>query len=122
MKIKKMSFNTIRTKLTLSFISICIIPLMILGTISCFQSKSMLSKKFQVSTKESLSELNFALDNYFSGKSNMTNLMAINYDFINIDQNNNIDYAGELLKSVKESDKDILSTYVGTESKNCLPI
>ncbi|MCB2309291.1 methyl-accepting chemotaxis protein [Clostridium estertheticum] len=114
MKSKKLKLNSIRTKLIISLVSICIIPLIILGIGSYRQSKSILSNKLTVTSTQTLTEINNGLSNYLNGFSNMLSLTSNNYNFINVDTGNNINYIPDLLKGVTESNKDILDISYGT--------
>ncbi|MBU3174434.1 methyl-accepting chemotaxis protein [Clostridium estertheticum] len=114
MKSKKLKLNSIRTKLIISLVSICIIPLIILGIGSYRQSKSILSNKLTVTSTQTLTEINNGLSNYLNGFSNMLSLTSNNYNIINVDTGNNINYIPDLLKGVAESNKDILDISYGT--------
>ncbi|MBU3218241.1 methyl-accepting chemotaxis protein [Clostridium estertheticum] len=114
MKSKKVKLNSIRTKLIISLVSICIIPLIILGIGSYRQSKSILNNKLTVTSTQTLTEINNGLSNYLNGFSNMLSLTSNNYNFINVDTGNNINYIPDLLKGVTESNKDILDISYGT--------
>ncbi|WP_026884732.1 methyl-accepting chemotaxis protein [Clostridium akagii] len=112
----KINLNSIRSKLILSLVSICVIPLIILGVGSYIQSKSILSQKLTVTSVQTLTEVNDGLSSYFGGFKEMVSTMSSNYDFINIDSSNNLIGVPDLLKGIKESNSDIFSTYYGTES------
>ncbi|MCB2357025.1 methyl-accepting chemotaxis protein [Clostridium estertheticum] len=116
MKSKKLKLNSIRTKLIISLVSICIIPLIILGIGSYRQSKSILNNKLTVTSTQTLTEINNGLSNYLNGFSNMLSLTSNNYNFINVDTGNNINYIPDLLKGVTESNKDILDISYGTST------
>lgn len=115
-KSKKLKLNSIRTKLIISLVSICIIPLIILGIGSYRQSKSILNNKLTVTSTQTLTEINNGLSNYLNGFSNMLSLTSNNYNFINVDTGNNINYIPDLLKGVTESNKDILDISYGTST------
>ena len=66
-KLKKFKINSIRTKLIISLVGICVIPLIILGYGSYTQSKSILNEKLKVTSQQTLSEINDGIDNYFKG-------------------------------------------------------
>ena len=116
MKTKSRNFkiNSIRTKLIISLVGICVIPLMILGYGSYSQSKSKLTEKLKVTSQQTLLEVNDGIDNYFNGFKSMVTMLAGNYDFVNGDNSENAAYIAALLKDVKESDTNIFSTYFGT--------
>jgi methyl-accepting chemotaxis protein len=114
--LKKINFKSIRSKLIISLISICIIPLIILGFFSYNQSKSILNKKLTVTSTQTLSEINNGLNDYFTGFTDRITMMANNYNIVNVDFEDNFNYVPDLLKNLKESNKDIMDTYYGSES------
>ncbi|MBU3127102.1 methyl-accepting chemotaxis protein [Clostridium tagluense] len=116
MKFKGFKMNSIRTKLIISLVGICVIPLIITGFGSYNQSKSILSKKLTVTSSQTLTEINNGLVDYFNGFSNMILMVSSNYDFVNVDTGNNAKYIPDILKGVKESNKDILCISYGTAS------
>ncbi|WP_298836602.1 methyl-accepting chemotaxis protein [Clostridium sp.] len=116
MKFKNFKLNSIRTKLIISLVSICIIPLIISGFGSYTESKSILSKKLTITSSQTLTEISNGLSDYFNGFDNMISMTSNNYDFINVDAGDNYNYVPDVLKGVKESNKDILNMYYGTAS------
>ena len=116
MKFKKIKFHSIRTKLIISLVAICVIPLIITGFGSYNQSRAILSKKLTLTSTQTLSEINNGLLDYFKGFSDKVVLTANNPSFMNSDTDNNTSMILDVLKSVKESDKDILCMYYGTAS------
>ncbi|WP_026884733.1 methyl-accepting chemotaxis protein [Clostridium akagii] len=112
----KLNLNSIRGKLIISLVSICVIPLIILGVGSYIQSQSILNKKLTVTSTQTLTEVNDGLSSYFQGFTDMVSTMSNNYNFINIDTGDASNYVPDVLKNIKESDKDIFTTYYGTES------
>ena len=116
MKFKELKLNSIRTKLVISLVAICIIPLVILGVGSYNKSKTILNDKLITTSTQTLTEINNGLVDYFKGFSDIVSMTAKNPVLMNIDSENNDPLLQEVIKSVKESDKDILDIYYGTES------
>jgi methyl-accepting chemotaxis protein len=110
------NLNSIRVKLITSLVSICIIPLLIAGFFSYNQSKSILYNKLNVTSTQTLTEVNNGLTDYFHGFTDIASMTARNPIITSIDTNNNITLVSEILKSVKDSDGDILDAYYGTAS------
>lgn len=102
MNFKSINFKSIRFKLIISFLSICLIPLIILGSISLYKSTSILNKKLQLTSTQTLTQVNSSLDNYFSGMNSITNVMAKNYSFLHINEGNNLSIVSELLNQQKK--------------------
>lgn len=113
MGLKKSKINNIRSKLIISLLGICMIPLIILGCGSYLQSKSILNKKLSVTSKQTLTEVNSGIDNYFYGFGNMVTMLATNYNVVNSDSSINVSFIPGVLQNAKEIDKDIFSAYFG---------
>ncbi|AQS08259.1 methyl-accepting chemotaxis protein McpC [Clostridium saccharobutylicum] len=116
MKLAKLKFNTIRSKLIISLVAICIIPLIIAGFISYNQSKSILNNKLTLTSTQTLSEINYGLLDYFHGFTNTVSMISKNPSIINIEGDNNSEVIMNVLKSVQDSDKDVMDIYYGTAS------
>lgn len=116
MRFKNIKLNGIRAKLVISLVAICVIPLIITGVVSYNQSKSILSNKLTITSEQTLQEINNGLMDYFHGFSNTVSMTSKNPAIVNIDTDNNTGFITEILKGVKESDKDILDIYYGTAS------
>lgn len=116
MRFKNIKLNSIRAKLVISLVAICVIPLIITGVVSYNQSKSILSNKLTITSEQTLQEINNGLMDYFHGFSNTVSMTSKNPAIVNIDTDNNTGFITEILKGVKESDKDILDIYYGTAS------
>ena len=116
MKTKKEKFkiNSIRTKLIISLVGICVIPLLILGFGTYTQSRSILNEKLKVTSQQTLLEVNDGIDNYFNGFGSMITMLSTNYNFVNADNNEAASYIPSLLQNIQESDKNIFSSYFGT--------
>lgn len=112
------NFKSIRTKLIINLISICLVPLIILGVATCFQAKSILSKKLEVTSKQTLTEIDNGLNNYFNAISAPIKMLSTNINFVEGDIGERLKYAELLLGDVKESNPNILNTFYGTELGN----
>lgn len=112
----KFKLNSIRTKLIISLITICVIPLIIVGFVSYNQSKSILSKKLVLTSTQTLTEINDGLSTYLTGFSNIVSITSNNYNLVNIDTSDNTEYISDVLKNIKESDNDVVAVYFGTAS------
>lgn len=59
--------NTIRIKLVVSLVSICVVPLIITGITSYNKSKNILNDKLTLTSTQTLAEMNTGLMDYFDG-------------------------------------------------------
>lgn len=108
-KVKILKLNTkVRTKLITSLMIICLVPLISLGIISYFQSKSILYKKLEVTSTQTLKEVNRGLTNYFKGVSNQVEMLANNPDVVSDDE-----LALKLFRTAKDNNPDIASIFYG---------
>ncbi|MBL4933783.1 methyl-accepting chemotaxis protein [Clostridium paridis] len=106
----------IRAKLVTGFLSICIIPLIVLGTFAYFQSKTTLTKKFEATSSQTISEINKAVDNYLNAKVVLVNMASSEDSLESFDgtqEKSAILY--EHLQGMQGSSKDIIAAYMGTE-------
>lgn len=110
-----MKINNIRNKLGISLVGICMLPLIILGLVSYFQSKAILNQKLSTTSQQTLIEVNTGMDNYFSSFGNMVSMLSQNYNVINSDNDINVTFIPGVLKSVKDVNPDIFSAYFGTK-------
>jgi methyl-accepting chemotaxis protein len=81
---KRSNSKGIRMKLTISLISICLIPLICVSIFSVYQAKSILTRNFKTTSEQTLNEVNTGIQNYFSASSNEVVMMSSNYNFVNI--------------------------------------
>lgn len=116
MAIKGLQIKSVRTKLILSLISICLIPVIIIGMAAYLEATSILNNKLKITSQQTLKEITNGLDSYFNSMDNQVIMMSNDNDFTNVDEGENIKNASGILKYVKESDSDIFSAYYGTES------
>ncbi|MVX62754.1 HAMP domain-containing protein [Clostridium chromiireducens] len=114
MKKKKIKLNSIRSKLIISLVGICIIPLLILGYGANMQAKSILNEKLKVTSQQTLLEVNDGINNYFNGFGSIINILSTNHNFVNADDSEQATYIQDLLRGVKESNDNIFSSYFGT--------
>lgn len=113
---KELKFKSIRSKLVMSLVLICIIPLILAGIFSYNQSKSMLSDKLNVTSEQTLLEVNSGLTDYFNGFTERVTMLSNNNHLVNADKDDNFNYTQDLLKNLNESNKNILDSYYGTAS------
>lgn len=114
MKLQRLKLNSIRTKLVISLLGICLIPLIILGIGANRQAQSILNEKLKVTSQQTLLEVDDGIDNYFDGFFSIVNMLSSNYNFVNSDKDEPFSFTSSMLKDVKESNKDISSVYFAT--------
>lgn len=112
----KLKLRSIRSKLIVNFMAICLIPLLVLGISVYFKAKGILERKFEVTSTQTLGEVSRGLDKHIEAFSNLVTMLSNNGDFTQVEtEGEKINFAKFLLKDIAESDKDIFSTYFGTE-------
>lgn len=113
------NFKSIKTKLLVSLLSICIIPLVVLGAVAYFNSKSIIVKKLETSSAQLLKEANRGIDKELISMGNNVTMLANNYNFINIHSNPEFSpYLMDSIKGMQETNPNIESIYMGTVGKN----
>lgn len=114
---RKMNIKGIRTKLMVSLISICLIPLIILGLSNYRQAKNTLSKNFELTSKQTVHEINTSLNYYFDAMSIQLKMASQNVNFTKPEGTaDRSQYTEAYLKDIKASNVDVLNAYYGTES------
>lgn len=114
---RKMNIRGIRTKLMVSLISICLIPLVILGLSNYRQAKNTLSKNFELTSKQTVHEINTSLNYYFDAMSIQLKMASQNVNFTKPEGTaDRSQYTEAYLKDIKASNVDVLNAYYGTES------
>lgn len=99
----KFKLNSINTKLIISMISLCIIPLIFIGLGAYYVSKSILSEKLETTSGQTLREVSISLDNYFEGLNMQITSASKNDHLIEIDSNDqNINNAYQFLNTIFE--------------------
>lgn len=120
MKKKRRKMNSIRTKMILGIMLICIIPLIIVGLGSYAISQSILDKKLTLTSTQSLTEINDGLNEYINTLTDVVSITAGNSHFVNVEAGNNISYIQDILDTIITNKKDILGSYFGTASKQLI--
>lgn len=118
MKKRGIKLNSIRTKLVVSMIALCLVPLIILGIGSYQQSKAKLDEKLRLTSTQTLSQINESLQEYFNGMTQLISVTTDNYNIKHVNKSDNIAYVNDLLKNVKDNNSDILNVYYGLENKD----
>jgi methyl-accepting chemotaxis protein len=112
----KLKLRSIGSKLIISFMAMCLIPLLILGTATYNRAKSILENKFEVTSKQTLGEINRGLNYKLESFTNSITMLSGNANFIESDiVKERIQFAEFFLKDVVESNEDVFSSYFGTE-------
>jgi methyl-accepting chemotaxis protein len=93
-----------------------VIPLIITGVASYNRSKNILNDKLTLTSTQTLAEMNIGLMDYFDGFSNIVTMTSNNPAIVNVDSSD-LNVVNDIMKSVKDSDNDILDIYYGTVSK-----
>ncbi|MEG0774668.1 methyl-accepting chemotaxis protein [Clostridium sp.] len=115
----KISFNSLRSKLLVSLLSICLIPMIALGAVSYYESKSILTEKLESTSVQMLREANRGIDKELISMGNNVTMLSNNFNFINIESNPEFSpYLMDSLKGVKESNGNVQAVYMGTVTKD----
>ncbi len=120
----KFKLKSIRSKLLISLISICLIPLILLGAFSYYQTRATLVDKLESTSSQLLREVNRGIDNELTAKGDFVRMLSNNINFINIESNS--EYLPNLmdaLKGVMDSNQNIQNVYMGTATRDfyCYP-
>lgn len=115
-KFKKFKLQSIRVKLIVILLLICLVPVAGMGITIYSESKSTLRDKLETTSKQTILEVNRGIDNYFIGMSKSVELLSNNINIVEAeDKEEYFKFAKMLMADVKNSDKDILNVFMGTE-------
>ncbi|MDD3225639.1 MAG: methyl-accepting chemotaxis protein [Clostridium sp.] len=121
MNSNKHKFISIRYKLSAIMILICMIPIILLGTVSYYKSYDILNEKLHTTTQQTLHEVNTGIDNYLVSLSSDTTLLSNDYDIQNyISHPEFKQYAMSLMQEIKNSNSSIIDCFYGDTNKTTL--
>jgi methyl-accepting chemotaxis protein len=114
-----LKFKGIGSKLFISLISICVVPMVGLGVTSYMQSKSMLENNLKSTSSQMLKEVNRGIDKELSAIGNNVTMLSNNLNFINIESNPELSqYLIDSLKGIKDSNPIVRTVYMSTATKD----
>lgn len=110
--------KSIKTRLLIILMLICIIPVMVLGFISYKKAYNILSDKLQITSEQNLSVVNKSINNYFKGMQNTIEMLSTNADIQQLEVHPEFEqFALGILKDVKNSNSDLMAVYFGENTK-----
>lgn len=116
--VKHSNKRSIKTRLLIVLMLICVIPVLVLGFISYKESYNILSKNLQVTSEENLSLVNKSINNYFRGVEITAEMLSSNMDFQQLEIHPEFEpFALSVLKNVKDSNSDFLAVYFAERTK-----
>jgi methyl-accepting chemotaxis protein len=118
-KIKiNLRFKSIRSKLLVSLIGICLIPMVALGLTAYIDSNLILKDNLESTSSQMLREVNRGIDKELIALGNNVSMLSNNLNFINILSNPEFSpYLIDSLKGVQANNNNLLSVYMGTSTK-----
>lgn len=119
--VRVLGLKSVRVKLITSFLAICLIPLILVGIFAYRQAHSILLKKLEVTSEQTMEEIDRGLTNYFTAMGNPLEILAVNYNYINYDTEPDSEkYINFFLEDTRNTDNSILSTFYGLETGRML--
>ncbi|HCM13735.1 MAG TPA: chemotaxis protein, partial [Lachnospiraceae bacterium] len=109
-------FHKIRTKFVIILILVSFVPVLITGISSYLESKSVLLKKLETTSKQTIHEVGRGIDNYFESMTNLVKLLSNDNNIMEADEADHFQLGKDLITNMHDSDNKILNIYVGTES------
>lgn len=114
-------FTGIKTKLVATMLVLGIIPTVIAGSIAYNEAYKTLSKKLQITTQQTLREINVGIDNYLDGLDGYINAAAENVNFKELKVHPEYEpFSLSVLKNYGNSRKDIKTFYFALENKKMI--
>lgn len=110
--------SAIVMKLILILIVLTVIPITLLGLISYQKAQNIMAKRFQVTTEQTISEVNRGMDKYFDKFKEELDILSVNVDLTELHINpGNEPFLNSLLKDFEENNDDNRFIYYGTSTK-----
>ncbi|WP_027626565.1 methyl-accepting chemotaxis protein [Clostridium lundense] len=120
-KRKENKFLSIKVKLAVILVSLCLSSIIIMSVISYNQANNILSTNLKDSSAQNLKEINRGISNYFQMMESYLNVLSKNTDLKNINEHPEGDkYVLEALKNFTDSNKDIMSLYFAKINKKMI--
>lgn len=121
---KIINFRGLHFRLSASLMSICLVPLVILGVVNYTQAKDTISEKFKVTSGQTITEINKMIDYYFS--TDMVQLKLTSKKIESAysgDHEKYISIIDESLEDISNTNNNITSAFVeiGSESLITFP-
>jgi methyl-accepting chemotaxis protein len=114
-----LKFKSLKSKLLVSLISICVVPMIGLGAASYIQSRSILENNLKSTSAQMLREANRGIDKELSALGSNITMLSNNFNFMNIESNPEFKpYLVDSLKGVQESNKVLISVYMATVTRD----
>lgn len=110
-------FQSFRNKIGIMLAILGILPLLITGIVTYYQSTNILNKKLETTSTQTIQEVGRGIDNYISAMSNLVTVLSNDSNVIEANDEYSFEFAKGLIANVRESDDSILNVYVGTENK-----
>lgn len=115
---KKSSYGSIKTILIPTLILAIIIPIAILGFVSNYQTQNIVKKNLELSTKQTVYEINQAISTYLIGIENQIESISTSKYIRNFSVETDIDSIYDTIGNIVESNESILNGYFATTTKD----
>jgi methyl-accepting chemotaxis protein len=116
-----MKFKSIRVKLSVILLLICIVPLFSLGIISYKKSYNILYNKLQVTSNQTLDEVNRGITDYFTGMGSMLKFLSVDDNVEQVSSNPALEASVfTTLSKLHDSNPDVKNIYFGESSKKMI--
>lgn len=115
---EKMQFRSVKGKLAIILICLCLVPIIVMGIISDRQINTVLYKNLKTNSNQNVEQVQRDINTYFSGMESYLNMLSQSPYVVNLDTN--ADYKSlmdNLMQSVRSGNKDIMNLYFAQENK-----
>ncbi len=109
------SFN-IRSKIILILLVMGILPVALSGFTSYLSAKNTLSEKLEVTSAQTIQEASRGIDNYFTGKIHLMELLAMDSNIGSVENKVYFGSAQKAIGNLYDTDDNIMGVFVGTET------
>ena len=107
-------FKRLGTQIMFMLILFCSVPLIIVGINSYKIARSVLYNKLEVTSSQTITEINRGISNYFTGMSNQLEVIANDTDAKALTNEGAIAEVTTLMENVNSTDENIINVYIAT--------
>lgn len=117
MKKKGLSCNSIGRKLLITMVLLCLVPVITVGVIANYQSRSKLTEKLETMSTQAVAFISDGIDDYLENLKQMMNITALHDDLENAYKKENASAMTDYFASIVDSRDDVSYIYLARSDK-----
>ncbi|MDF2513846.1 MAG: methyl-accepting chemotaxis protein [Herbinix sp.] len=107
-------FKRLGTQIMFMLILFCSVPLIIVGVNSYRIARIVLYNKLEITSSQTITEINRGISNYFAGMTNQLKVIANDSDAKSLMNEDSVSEIENLMENVNSTDDNIINVYIAT--------